>query len=235
MSEQYNNEISKHYSAYRPPLHGLILKQALGDGLLFPVGLDIGCGTGVSSKALLNHCDHIIGVEPSSSMLAQTQLHPRIDYLQGFGDAMNVKDRSVDLVTFAGSLSYALSDDLVTEVYRVCSSSAVVMAYDFEVLLEEHLDLLNVDIEPTESNYNHAINFSGYSQLKEIEVYKGQLELVVTPEQLAHVLFSSEKRFNAFKTQYGDKAFDDVVKRLNDFKSEHTITVDIYFSTYKVI
>uniref|UniRef100_UPI00260FC5BF methyltransferase domain-containing protein n=1 Tax=uncultured Vibrio sp. TaxID=114054 RepID=UPI00260FC5BF len=36
-----------------------------------PSGLDIGCGTGVSSEALIKFCSRLVGIDPSRAMLAQ--------------------------------------------------------------------------------------------------------------------------------------------------------------------
>ncbi|WP_047049565.1 methyltransferase domain-containing protein [Vibrio mexicanus] len=72
MSDVYNNKISKHYAAYRPPVHKAILES------IFPTepfkhGLDIGCGTGVSTIALVPFCAQTTSVDPSQLMLEQAQ------------------------------------------------------------------------------------------------------------------------------------------------------------------
>ncbi len=58
----YDDQIARHYAAYRPPLHQLIINEAL-ENQLFEVGLDIGCGTGCSAIALADRCRQVFGVD----------------------------------------------------------------------------------------------------------------------------------------------------------------------------
>jgi hypothetical protein len=45
-AERYDSTSARHYAAFRPPLHSLILERVIGPSESFQVGLDIGCGTG---------------------------------------------------------------------------------------------------------------------------------------------------------------------------------------------
>lgn len=236
MSELYNKDISKHYAAYRPPIHSKILKQALDEvgALHFEQGVDIGCGTGISSEALSEFCVDVVGVEPSVEMLAQAFQAKNITYIQGSGDSIPLREQSSDVVTFAGSLSYAKSEQLVTELTRVCKPNAVVLAYDFKVCLLEFMRCLDVSIEAKTSNYDHQANFSGYQQLLELKVHQDELVLTMSSEQLAHVLFSSLRYYRALVEKFGQKsAFDTVVAKLGK-DTEQKVRVEIYYSIYRI-
>lgn len=236
MSEQYNNEVSKHYVAYRPPIHSKILTQALshcGDSK-FHLGVDIGCGTGLSSQALAKFCTEVLGIEPSAEMLAQTESTESISFIQSTGEHIPIKEGSSDIVTFAGSLSYAKSNALVKELIRVCRSGSIIVAYDFKVRLSDFMSRLEAEITAKPSNYNHAENFAGYNQFKELKVFQGNLTLSMTSEQLAHVLFSSMKYYLALIERFGElEAFSEVVKALG-VGSVHQVNVDTYYSIYQV-
>lgn len=235
MSEEYNQAISKHYAAYRPPLHQVILQANLGVLPQFQLGLDIGCGTGVSTLALAKYCQQLHGVDPSTSMIEQTKPSAGIEYHVGDGEHVPLPDNSVDVVTFAGSLSYAKSAALVTELQRVCQSAAHVVVYDFEVLLEKPLELLGIEMELTESNYDHAINFSDCDAFQAMKVYKETVELEVSAEELAHVLFSSSKRYNKLVEAFsGDDPFANAVEALKHLSQKHVIQADTYFAMYQI-
>ena len=235
MSDEYSDEISKHYAAYRPPIHQEILGVALPKGSDFELGLDIGCGTGVSSEALIKFCSRVIGIDPSSAMLAQASHVEGLSYLQGTGDNIPLDNNSVDVVAFAGSLSYAKSEALIDEIVRVCRNNAWVIAYDFEALLDEHLESLGVTLPSRVSTYNHAENFEGSNSMVEQQVNQAAITLEVSSEQLAHVLFSSSRRYSALSERYGpNQAFGAVVNALSEMNERHTIYVDTYFSTYQV-
>lgn len=139
MSEQYNQATAFHYASYRPPLHSMILGYVLSTEESFRNGLDVGCGTGYSAIALTKYCTHVFGVEPSASMLAEATENKKITYQQGSGANLALPNKSVDLVTFAGSLFYAKSEELIKELKRVCHAQAVVIPYDFEVLSNDVL------------------------------------------------------------------------------------------------
>ncbi|MEO3986739.1 class I SAM-dependent methyltransferase [Plesiomonas shigelloides] len=237
MSEQYDNEVSLHYAAYRPPLHQQILAAALAEDYAdhkVACGVDIGCGTGLSTQALKPYCVQAFGIDPSAAMLEQASESTGITYLQGTGEDIALPDGSVDIVTFAGSLSYAKSSALVQELVRVCRPNATIVVYDFEVLLRDVMVSLGILETPVPSNYDHAINFHGCAQLNETKVRQEQLTLVMTSEQLAHVLFSSSRRYQQLIARFGaHNTFTTVVQALNHKGDTHPVKVDIYYSTYQ--
>nr|WP_194956698.1 class I SAM-dependent methyltransferase [Enterovibrio baiacu] len=198
------------------------------------VGLDIGCGTGVSSIALAPYCTSVLGIDPSEAMIAQAVEAQGITYQLGSGEAIPLADNTVDVVTFAGSLSYAKTETLVGELVRVCAPKARIIAYDFDVCLEETLLLLGSQVDVKTSAYDHAINFSGSPELEEEKVVKDTLGLEMDSEQLAHVLLSSTKRYDVFTTMFkSDSPFEPLVKKLDAIGLLHTVNADIYYSTYR--
>ena len=234
MSDEYNSAISKHYAAYRPPLHAMILARILNESDKVNVGLDIGCGTGVSSIALVPYCASVLGIDPSEAMIAQAADAPNITYQLGSGEAIPLADNTVDVVTFAGSLSYAKTDTLVDELVRVCVPNAQIIAYDFDVCLEETLLLLGSKVEAVPSSYDHAINFSDSPALDEEKVVKDTCGLEMDSEQLAHVLLSSSKRYEVFTAMFKtDSPFEPLVNKLDAIGLLHTVNADIYYSTYR--
>jgi SAM-dependent methyltransferase len=61
--------------------------------------LDLGCGTGRFAVPLAAHFPAaVVGVDPSARMLAQARRDPDVDYVQGHGEHIPLRDGSVDLV-----------------------------------------------------------------------------------------------------------------------------------------
>ena len=106
MTEQYDEAVAAHYAAYRPPLHQLILQRSGIGTEQFSVGLDVGCGTGRSSAALVDFCEHVYAMDPSQSMIDAAVPHQAITYIKGSGERMPIVDQSIDIVTFAQSLQH---------------------------------------------------------------------------------------------------------------------------------
>lgn len=164
-SADYNQETAEHYAAYRPCLHQYIIKKCLYPKSAFSLGLDIGCGTGQSALALAHFCEKVIGIDPSEDMLQKAMPHAKVTYAHCNGTDLYFSDNCFDVITFAGSLYYAKSQELLNETLRVCNSEARIVIYDFEILLDDTLIKLGVIPPSAESiNYNHAVNFSGLNE-----------------------------------------------------------------------
>jgi ubiquinone/menaquinone biosynthesis C-methylase UbiE len=235
MTERYDAIAAEHYAAYRPPLHKLILGRVLSDDESFSRGLDVGCGTGYSAAALADYCTRVYGIDPSPSMLTQAMVHERVFYLGGAAERIPLPDGSVDVVTFAGSLSYADSDSTRDEIRRVCRRGAVIVVYDFEALLGEVLRRCGIDAREGESNYNHRANFSAVTSLTELAVGSERVTVEVTSSELAHVLLSDSSRFDQFAKKY--RAADPFVPLTAELRSaddQATIEADLYYSKYQV-
>lgn len=234
MSEQYHQATAIHYAAYRPPLHGIILGRILLEREVFNQGLDIGCGTGYSAIALAKYCSQVHGIDPSLSMLAAATPHPKITYQRGLGENLPLANDSIDVITFAGSLFYTKSQLLIEELKRVCRQQAVIIVYDFEVLLNHILVDYGINPQKIASSYDHEINFSDRLDFKEIAIGKEQINLEVTATELAHVLLSSSYRYDAFARQYNDAdPFMKLVEELENTKDLYLLKVSIYFARYQ--
>lgn len=233
--DKYNQVVATHYAAYRPAIHSIILSKVLTQEDYFEVGLDVGCGTGYSAIALTKYCHHVYGLEPSQSMLAEVISQERITYLKGHGSAIPLKEGSVNIVTFAGSLFYAKSDALINELKRVCLGNALIVCYDFEVLLDEVMRQYGIVRPSAESSYDHAVNFSGIHALKEIIVGYDRLTVHVTAAQLTHVLLSDAYRYESFAEQYGTQnPYQSLLDEIESKNQSSYLTVNTYYAKYTI-
>jgi SAM-dependent methyltransferase len=105
------DDMAAGYATSRPPVHPRVIEQAyrqLGRTRPFERALDVGCGAGVSTKALGGFAKSCIGLEPAEAMLKWVAtIAPSADFVVGAAEAIPLYDRSVDLITAAGSLNYA--------------------------------------------------------------------------------------------------------------------------------
>lgn len=239
MAEEYDSLTAGHYSAYRPPLHELILKKCIRSSA--GIGLDIGCGTGHSSIALAQYCKRVIGIDPSADMIAGAIAHPQVEYQMYDGRELAFQNDSFELITFAGSLYYAKSQELLNEVVRVARKDAKILVYDFDVKLDQILDDLRISQIDNEGDlYNHKENFSGLN-MNHLEVEMESSETVtmeVHNSDLAHLLLSSKDNYYLLRKKYGEQnLFEEVVNRLNRklIGKKHKLKAKIYYSVYSVI
>lgn len=234
-SAQYNDRVAEHYAAYRPPLHQKILSLALPKNRRFQVGLDIGSGTGYSAIALAEYCDSVFGVEPSDAMRESARPHEKVRYLSGHGAAIPLKESSVDIITFAGSLFYINVPTLIPEIQRVCRHKGYVLAYDFEVLLEPVLTELTLTANQQSDGYDHAVNFSSVEILDEIVVRRDQIDLAISADELSHILLASPGRYAALVTTLGRRnLFDNLRKIISGKVGLTSIGINIFYSNYQL-
>jgi len=236
MLKEYDQITAFHYSAFRPSLHLEILKECLEEGE-HGLGLDVGCGTGQSAIALTNFCKKVIGIEPSKEMLEKSIKHPRIEYKHHNSNCFNFPKNHIDIITFAGSLYYAKSQQLLDEVLRVSKETSKIIIYDFELLLGTILEKLNLDrTSKQKSNYDHQVNFSGLNQNKlKIEgEFKKSLSLEISIKNISHLLMSSKDNYSVLSESLGiENLHNKISQKLHlILKSESTL---VEAKTYSIV
>lgn len=237
MTERYDSAAARHYAAFRPPLHRLILDRVFRPHESFQVGLDVGCGTGYSTVALAKYCARVFGLDPSRSMLDVARRHPKITYLQGSGDALSqLPVQLFDVVTFAGSLVYAKTGRLRRELVRVCPPGGTIVAYDFRILLEEILARLGAGDHAVASDYDHRANLSDWAEFKADCSGTERLRLEVTGRQMAHVLLADSNGYDAVVRRFpsGDP-FESLLGCLQNSRVPRHLEAEIYFTKYRLL
>ena len=235
MNERYDSTAARHYAAYRPPLHRLILERAIRPNESYQVGLDVGCGTGYSAVALTKYCDRVFGLDSSRSMLDAAQRHPRITYVHGSGDALSQLPVQVfDVVTFAGSMFYAKTDALRKELVRVCPLGGMIIVYDFEVLLSDVMAEVGVDFTEVPSGYDYHANLSGWAEFTVDSSGAEQIRLDVSKTDMAHLLLADSNRYDALLNRFPKgNLFESLVDYLSSLRGETQLLANIYFTSYR--
>jgi SAM-dependent methyltransferase len=132
MASVYDSErLAAAYAFDRPSVHEQILRSAR---LSRPAGraLDVGCGAGLSTAALMPLARQVTGLEPVAAMLVHRQVvAPGARFVRGQAERLPFAARSFDLVAAAGSLNYADLPSALTEVARVLTRDGTFLLYDF--------------------------------------------------------------------------------------------------------
>lgn len=238
MSNDYDKITAEHYFSYRPPLHEIILMKCFGQKEQYALGLDIGCGTGHSSIALLKFCKQVVGIDPSQDMLENAIAEGHVEYRNYNGQELEFERDSFDVITFAGSLYYGKCQILLDDVVRVSKNPGLIVVYDFEILLDDTLRQLQFET-PGQSTYDHEADFSGLREDKISIIKKGKekVQVYVTHGDLAHLLLSVKAQYVFFEKQFGradlHRQLSEHLSGISDSKA-FKIDTDLYYKTYAV-
>ena len=229
----YDAITASHYSAYRPPLHSIILGRALRQHKKRQLGLDIGCGTGCSAQELANFCDFVVGLEPSKSMLLKTGKHAKVNYVNSPGEKIPIADRSVDVVTLAGSLNYIERNSMVNELVRICRADAEIVVYDFEIDLIDIEKFLGLNLVNFPTQYDHSANLSEHSNFDEVTIVEDEFSTNASSLEIAHLLLSDRERHNALCRKYKNSNPVNLIENeISSLSKTIPIKSKIFYSVY---
>lgn len=104
-----HDRVAEGYASARPFLHPEVftrVRELIRPPALFRRALDIGCGTGLSSVALLDLAREVAGVDVSVPMLLRAQRAEHVHYLASSAEDLPFRQGSFDLVAACGSIDW---------------------------------------------------------------------------------------------------------------------------------
>ena len=131
----YDREgFSAHYDRFRPhppqALLDMLCRYARTDRPQLVV--DLGCGTGLSTRAWSARAEHAIGIEPNPAMLAAAASAPGVEYRQAFAAQTGLDDGCADIVTCSQSLHWMDPEPTFAEAARILRPDGIFAAYDYD-------------------------------------------------------------------------------------------------------
>ncbi len=130
---------AERYAIGRPYFHSNTIqkiKQFLNIDYPLDKALDIACGTGLSSKALLSIANHIYATDVSQAMLNNAIQHKSIQYALAPADKQPFANDTFDLVTVSSGVHWFTIDSFLVEANRLLKSKCYLVIYDNFFLAE---------------------------------------------------------------------------------------------------
>ncbi len=125
------------YDAFRPAppsaLVDLLCLVAQAERLRLVV--DLGAGTGLSTRVWADRADEVVGVEANPQMgerAAQATAAPNVRYVHAYAHDTGLADGSADLVTCSQSFHWMEPEPVLAEAARVLRPGGVFAAYDYD-------------------------------------------------------------------------------------------------------
>jgi SAM-dependent methyltransferase len=126
------------YDRYRPaPSPEVLDVLATVAGSAKPrLVVDLGSGTGLSTRAWAKHADEVVGVEANPHMVAQARAatsEPNVRYVEAFAADTGLAPASVDVATCFQAFHWMEPRPTLAEVSRILRPSGVFAAVDYDV------------------------------------------------------------------------------------------------------
>jgi SAM-dependent methyltransferase len=131
-------ELGQLYDQGRPFLQGRAVQRISELVHAHAVGraLDVACGTGLSSLALVDLADVVVGAEIAPGMLAAGRRHPSIYYVSASAECLPFPDAAFGAATVASGVHWFDQRRFFAEAGRVLSASGWLGIYDHYFLGE---------------------------------------------------------------------------------------------------
>jgi ubiquinone/menaquinone biosynthesis C-methylase UbiE len=215
------------YDAYRPTPPSVIadiltqLAQSSKPGLV----VDLGSGTGLSTRIWANHAYGVIGVEPSADMRLEAEKrtdelcpNSNISYREGLSSKTGLPDRCVDIVTCSQSLHWMEPGSTFAEAARILRPGGIfaaidcdwppVMNWEAELAYKE----FNKRVHELEEAYGIEKRISRWSKDEHLARIRESGQFRYTREILVHsVETGNAKRLIGLALSFG--SIQDLLKR----------------------
>ncbi|XP_078507146.1 putative methyltransferase DDB_G0268948 [Lissotriton helveticus] len=144
-NKQHASIYQKYMLQTPKEVHSIILSYLENKkGRPFRLAVDVGCGTGESTRVLAVHFQKVIGVDISESQIQVAKCvssPPNVSYLNAPAEKLPFEDESVDLITASVAAHFFNKDEFLKEVDRVLKSNGCLAMY----CVKPHLDLYYKD------------------------------------------------------------------------------------------
>lgn len=128
-----HESVAARYNLSRPYFHPHVvsrIKARLALSAPFDRALDVGCGTGLSSRALLEIARRVDASDPSEAMLRHAHRDPALFYRRAEAGSLEYEDRAFDLMALSQSVHWADQPKFFSEARRLIKPGGVLALYD---------------------------------------------------------------------------------------------------------
>ena len=129
-----HDRVAAGYASARPYLHPeifAVVRDVVRPAAPFRRALDVGCGTGLSSLALLDLAREVVGIDASVEMLRHSRRASGIRYVASGAEAPPFRPGSFGLVVACGSIDWVDRSRFVPRAAELLESGGWLVPLDF--------------------------------------------------------------------------------------------------------
>lgn len=134
-NKSFNEQRIAEGYAKRPWLHKGVMEQIKRDCSIESQenGLDVGCGAGLSTKALRLICNHVTGTDISPEMIAVCNklYDDAYDFYVAKAEETEVPETPYDIITAAGVINWVDRERFLSNVEKILKTNGLIVIYDF--------------------------------------------------------------------------------------------------------
>ena len=124
---------ASRYAQGRPDFHALVIskiRDELNIADKLDRALDVGCGTGLSTRALRDLAKHVDGIDTSAAMLAAADELTGVTYQRASAEELPFSSACFDLITVSSALHWFDRGRFWAEAARVMKQGAHLVSYE---------------------------------------------------------------------------------------------------------
>jgi len=130
-------DFAKKYDYYRPSVPKVIVNILTQLACVAKPRkvVDIGCGTGLSTRVWAKYADEVVGIEPNDEMRHQAESHSdssNVHYQKGLSFSTGLPDSCADIVTVVEAFHWMEPTATIKEISRVLRPEGVFAAIDYD-------------------------------------------------------------------------------------------------------
>lgn len=216
---------ARRYASGRPFFHPHVvelIRGKLGLAGRIPCALDVACGTGQSTRALLAIAERVFGVDVSEAMLGQCPRDDGMEFRRAAAEAIPFADRSFPLVTVCMGFHWFDQPAFLSEATRLLAPGGHLAVYNcyfrgemkgvpgFQTFIRNYLSRFPSPPRGATHPDGAAAGLAGFEGLGR-EPY--ELWIPLTRDQLASYLMTQT---NVIETvEHGGRTIDEVQNELD--------------------
>jgi len=143
MNHWISESAADRYAVGRPYFHPFVISKVaefLEAEIPVADAIDIGCGTGLSTKALRQIATRVVGIDDSREMLRHAQSVEGLNFIQAPGEAIPFEALSFDMISLSQSFHWLDRAKFFAEARRVLRPGGWIIVYDnyFSAVMREN-------------------------------------------------------------------------------------------------